>query len=456
MSLTNYDDPGFSAGVRLRRLVSCMTTMRKFILFPGCVALCLSLSAAADDWAVPEPVSFHSRGFGYVAEIFPPRSRQNSTEKPLCYFYEVGYPGTVWRVDAKLKWKAPLANDLMPYQAVVSMQGSVVTFNDYGAVGYKNAVVIYSPTGSLVARYQLNDFIPEGDTGKIETSESSRWWTKGAKYYFLESPGRLFVVLSWGRVVEFNLDTGRHKYGPAAEFRDLDKAVAKGNSSNEETEIWATSLRFSSITDVVEANAKQGSQHLGNSGRRKDDKWPLVFEGRLARVEVERALYERRTDEDCFMAVRVTNVTNRRVGVDLRRFWKVIYPNSQGFSKMPAPELIDEERLIQEPMSATEKKKLMKDYSGKGLAAIGPHGSITYFRGFTFGHNLRKEIDSASYEYLIIGLDGALQMTDGLTTEEVIFPMNDRGAEGARWVAIPLPAIWQTVPNNSLVVENRP
>ena len=134
----------------------------------------------------------------------------------------------------------------------------------------------------------------------------------------------------------------------------------------------------------------------------------------------------------------------------------MIYPNSQGFSKMPAPELIDEERLIREPMSATEKNKLMKDYSGKGLAAIVPNGSITYFREFTFGHNLRKEIDSASYECLIIGLDGALQMTDGLSTEEVIFPMNDRGAEGARWVAIPLPAIWQTVPNNSLVVGNRP
>jgi len=430
-----------------------MTKMRKFILIPGCVALCLSLSAAADDWAVPEPVSFHSRGFGYVAEIFPPRSRQNSTEKPLCYFYEVGYPGTVWRVDAKLKWKAPLANDLMPYQAVVSMQGSVVTFNDYGAVGYKNAVVIYSPTGSLVARYRLNDFIPKGDIGKIETSESSRWWTKGARYYFLESPRRLYVVLSWGKVVEFNLDTGRHKYGSPAEFGDLEKLVAKGNYSNEETEIWTTSLRFSSITDVVEAKAKQGSQHLGNSGLRSDDKWHTVFEGRLAKVEVDRTIYERRKDEGCFIAVRITNLSNHGVGVDLRKFWNVIYPNSRGFSKTPAPELVDEERMIREPMSSADKKKLMLDYADNRLTTILPHRSIVYFRGFTFGHNLRKEIDSAGYEYLIIGLDGALQMTDGFILEEVIFPMNDGAAESARWVAIRLPAIWQTVPNNSLVVE---
>ena len=245
--------------VRLRRLMSFPTGMHRFIFALGFVVLCL-IPSIADEWVAPEPVSFHSRGFGFVAEVFPPRSRQNSTEKPVCYFYEVGYPGTAWKIDAKLKWRVPLANDLMPYQAVVSMQGRLVTFDEHGAAGHKNAVAIYSPTGSLVTRYQPDEFIPAADIGKIETSESSRWWTKGAKYYFLESPGRLYIVLSWGKVVEFNLDTGRHKYGPAAEFSDLAKAMAKGDYANEETEIWAISLRFSSITDIMETKVIQGAQ----------------------------------------------------------------------------------------------------------------------------------------------------------------------------------------------------
>ena len=240
--------------------MSFPTGMHRFIFALGFVVLCL-IPSIADEWVAPEPVSFHSRGFGFVAEVFPPRSRQNSTEKPVCYFYEVGYPGTAWKIDAKLKWRVPLANDLMPYQAVVSMQGRLVTFDEHGAAGHKNAVAIYSPTGSLVTRYQPDEFIPAADIGKIETSESSRWWTKGAKYYFLESPGRLYIVLSWGKVVEFNLDTGRHKYGPAAEFSDLAKAMAKGDYANEETEIWAISLRFSSITDLLGTKATQGAQH---------------------------------------------------------------------------------------------------------------------------------------------------------------------------------------------------
>ncbi len=235
--------------------------MRKFILVLGFIVLCLSFSATADDWGAPEPVSFHSRGFGHVAEIFPPRSRQNPTEKPLCYFYEVGYGGgTEWKIDAKLKWKAPLVNDRMPHQGVVSMHGRLVTLNEYGALGYKNAVAIYSQTGALVRTYQLDEVIPASDVGKIETSESSRWWNKDAKYYFLDNPGRLYIVLTWGKAAEFYLDTGRHKYAPSAEFRDLAKVMAKGINSSEETEIWVTSLRFSSITDLMEAKGKQGAR----------------------------------------------------------------------------------------------------------------------------------------------------------------------------------------------------
>jgi len=237
--------------------MSHQTSIRKSILAWASIVLCLCAPAVADDWGAPEPVSFHSRGFGYVAEIFPPESRQNSTTRPFCYFYKVGYGGSGWKVDAKLKWKAQLVNDLMPYQAVVSMNGRFVTLNEYAALGYKNAVAIYSQTGALIKTYQLDDLMPVADREKLETSESSRWWNKDAKYFFVENPARLYVLLSWGKVLEFNLETSRHKYSSLAEFQDLVKVMAKGIYSNEETEIWATSLRFSSITDLVEAKASE-------------------------------------------------------------------------------------------------------------------------------------------------------------------------------------------------------
>ena len=64
--------------------MSRQTRMLKFILVLELVTLCLSLSAGADDWGAPTPVSFNSRGFGHVAEVFPPGSRQNPSKRPLC------------------------------------------------------------------------------------------------------------------------------------------------------------------------------------------------------------------------------------------------------------------------------------------------------------------------------------------------------------------------------------
>ena len=218
--------------------MSRQTRMLKFVLVLELVTLCLSLSAGADEWGAPTPVSFNSRGFGYVAEVFPPGSRQNPSKKPLCYLYQMGYGGgTQWKVDATLKWKAPLVNDLMPYQAIVSMQGRLVTLNEYGALGYKNAVAIYSQTGTLVRTHQLDEFVPATDRGKIKTSTSLRWWNKDAKYYFLENPPRLYVVMPWGKVAEFYLDTERHKYGSATQFSELAKVRARGSNANEVTEV---------------------------------------------------------------------------------------------------------------------------------------------------------------------------------------------------------------------------
>jgi len=232
--------------------------MRKLAVLIGFCLACLGPPARADDWVRPEPTSFHARGFSYVAEIFPPHSRQNAGDKPLCYFYELGYPGIEWRVDAHLRWKAPLVNDPMPYQALVSQRGYLVTLNDHGRVGYQNAVTIYDRGGKLVKSFALEDLLPANEISlnenesKVPISSSSRWWNRGAKYFFLDEPARLYVIVSWGSVLEFFLDSGKTSYGAIARYRDVAELLGKP-FADEETEAWRTSLRFSSITDVLAA-----------------------------------------------------------------------------------------------------------------------------------------------------------------------------------------------------------
>ena len=228
--------------------------LRGWILALGCVLL--ASAAVADDWGWPEPASFHARGFGFVAEIFPPGSRQNQGgDRAFCYFYEVGYPGTRWDVHAKLLWKAPVVNGRMPVEGLVSMDGRLVTLNEWGAVGHAHAIVVYDRRGQLVADIQGDKVVaalgPEGKA-HLRPSESSLWWNQDAKYYFSRdgsSPGsyrqgaRLYVRLNWPRVVVVNLETGELKGGAPAEFPELTVIAADTNAA---TAVWKTSLRFSS------------------------------------------------------------------------------------------------------------------------------------------------------------------------------------------------------------------
>jgi hypothetical protein len=255
MPLNLGDKPESEHGMNLNRILRNVTFLA--VIFFACLIPWHSHTSFADEWVWPEPTSFHSRGFGFVAEVFPPGSRQNPGKGPLCYFYEMGYPGTSWKIDAHLKWRAPLVNSRMPYQAVVSMEGQLVTLNDHGSVGFENAVAIYDRRGRLLKTYRLDELIPAGETGKFESSESSRWWNKAAKYYFIGDPEHLYIVLPWGKVLQFGLDKGDFHTGTPTDFAEL-SSVRKKPFANEEAEIWSISLRFSSITDVVEAKTAPG------------------------------------------------------------------------------------------------------------------------------------------------------------------------------------------------------
>jgi hypothetical protein len=139
---------------------------------------------------LPEPASFHARGMSLVAEIFPPDSRQNSGSHALCYFYELGYPGTHWDVKPRLKWKRQLVNERMPVEAVVSMNGWLVTFNNWGGMGKAHAIVVYDPDGRLVADWSGEQLFAHPALEAINRermSASSIWWNQKSKYYFTRS-----------------------------------------------------------------------------------------------------------------------------------------------------------------------------------------------------------------------------------------------------------------------------
>jgi hypothetical protein len=233
-----------SQGARSNPRTSCNARSVRLLIVAAVVLV--SSFAVADDWPRAHPRGWHGRGFENVVEVFPAKSRNNQSDRPLAYFYTMGYPGIDWKADAKLVWSGPLVNREAPYEAIVSMDGWLVTFDEWGNLGYDNAVVIYDPRGKLVKSWKLDDLLPE-DVRDRDRSISSRYWRKGASYAFDAKRKLLRIGFKPTGVLEIGLADGSHTYKPSGTLASA--------SSNDMTEVWEVNLRFSSITDVLAAKA---------------------------------------------------------------------------------------------------------------------------------------------------------------------------------------------------------
>jgi hypothetical protein len=207
----------------------------------------LSDPARADDWPIAHPRGWYGQGFSRVVEVFPARSRQNPGDKPLAYAYAVGSPGAAWKIDAKLIWKATLPNREAPYEALVSSDGWLVTLDDWGNLGFDNALVIYDPAGKLVKAHKLDGLVP-ADVADRDRSKSSRYWRRRAQYTFDPVAKLLQIQLDKAGVVEVSLATGAAQYVAAATAQKL--------ANPEPATLNEISLRFSSITDLLAERAR--------------------------------------------------------------------------------------------------------------------------------------------------------------------------------------------------------
>jgi hypothetical protein len=153
-----------------------------------------------------------------------------------------------------LTWKALLTNEQMPVEAIVSADGWLVTLNNWGGTGKAHAIVVYNRRGRVVADWSGDQLFMHPALEKIaraRMSMSSFWWNEKAKYYF--SPANtLFISLAEDVVIRIDLAGGAYRVGTPSIFRDFAAVAADTNAL---TEVWKTSLRFSSITDTLASRA---------------------------------------------------------------------------------------------------------------------------------------------------------------------------------------------------------
>ena len=170
----------------------------------------------------------------------------------------------------------------------------------------------------------------------------------------------------------------------------------------------------------------------------------VLGRGELVEVRLERRLYEQAGDPHFLVRVRLTNRTDRAVGVDLRDPLQVFYPNQWGGLDEPARGIIDESYAIPRELTPEVVVRLRADFRAGALATIPARGSITYYREFNASG--RADVDATDAPYLFVSIRGQLFATDGERVENVE-PNEDDS------LYLRTPVAWSNVPAGARVIR---
>jgi len=202
-----------------------------------------------------------------------------------------------------------------------------------------------------------------------------------------------------------------------------------------------------------------------------DGQWAVIAHGRLADAFVERVLYERAGTSHFFVHVRIVNKTPSDLGAALglalvaqapgaaaaphaarNAYFGVLYPNQWGASDTPHRQVVDEARLPARPLDGATRAELVGASMRGATPQVPAAGWLDYYRDFNASARADVDAQSRGHRYVLIVMDGHLDVTDGLEVERVAPPAND---DAAREVALDTPVAWKTVPAGSFVLAER-
>ena len=185
---------------------------------------------------------------------------------------------------------------------------------------------------------------------------------------------------------------------------------------------------------------------------RTPDGWVSVARGSLVEVAVERALYEEAGHPHFFVHVRVQNLGGAPIGVDLRKYHGVFFPNQWGASSAPHRGAVDERRFLPEgPLDAAGQAEIVAAHRAGLLTNVSAHGFIEYYEEFNASGRSDVDAQSAGAKYVLVVIDGHMRATDGRVAERLDAPLEDAPRE----IAVSAPVRWARIPPGALVIRDR-
>jgi hypothetical protein len=187
--------------------------------------------------------------------------------------------------------------------------------------------------------------------------------------------------------------------------------------------------------------------------------WSAIAHGRLADVDVERALYEVPGAPHFYVHVRVRARAQATLGVALAEYAGVFHPNQWLVSDTPHRMGIDEERFLRilpdgglttaTLLEDAERARLLRDFQTGTMPRARAGGPLDYYRDFNASSRADVEVQSRGHRYVIVVMDGYLDVTDGVDAESI--PVD----EDSREIAVDGPVEWRVIPAGAIVLSDR-
>jgi hypothetical protein len=190
----------------------------------------------------------------------------------------------------------------------------------------------------------------------------------------------------------------------------------------------------------------------------QESPWHILSRSPLALASAERALYERKGSPHFFIKVRITNRSADAIGVDLRSYREVIYPNQWGLQPTDGPREINERRLQIAGLDDKRRSEVLDAFRKKLLTAIPAGTSLAYFCEFNAGG--RKDVEKQRAEakdakFCSVSMDGQLLLTDGHAVEQITCSWKNGRSSTDTDVVVPFPIAWKAIPETALIVEDK-
>jgi hypothetical protein len=171
----------------------------------------------------------------------------------------------------------------------------------------------------------------------------------------------------------------------------------------------------------------------------------------MATVSVAKALFEQQDGKYFLACVRVTNKSDREIGVDLRSRRYCVGINQWSATDTAERIIINESREIPVPFTPEEQAKLVAAFHAEKLVRVpvGKHVDYYYpFIGEERSSN-RAAVEKLKTKFVILSMDGELRVTNGEQTE-----LLRCGEPGDADVSIPRPVTWHRVPFGGRIVSD--